>query len=443
MSRSNSRSLVHSLRVQTLVTLFLGVLFPILFRLDFQFVSGQTPLYLTMLFWTALAAFGGLVLYRRVLAVPGASPGYLILPTFTTSYLVVILVLFFFRLDYSRTILALSYFLLVSWMVFTVFVLRPEKKRRFLVVPGGRVERLKDIGTASWTYLQSPDAPLSACDGVVVDLRIDLSDSWARFIADATLAGTPVFHVKEIEESLTGQVEIEHLSENNLGSLNPNEAYLELKIIVDWLLAAISLIVLLPVFLLVAIAIKLDSPGEVMFRQSRQGYRQRPFRIFKFRTMMADPSSSAAQQADPSSSAAQQGGADGQVQDAEIDRAITRAGDNRITRVGRFLRRTRLDELPQILNILRGEMSWIGPRPEATVLSAWYDAELPFYSYRHIVRPGITGWAQVNQGHVADVGDVHKKLHYDFYYIKNFSFWLDVTIFFMTIKVILSGHGSK
>jgi lipopolysaccharide/colanic/teichoic acid biosynthesis glycosyltransferase len=433
MARSNSRSLVHSFRVQILFTFLLGVLFPILVRFDFHLVARQTPLYLTMLIWTTLAAFGGLGLYRRVLAVPGASPGYLILPAFTTSYLVVILVLFFFRLDYSRTILALSYLLLVSWMVFTVLVLRPEKKRRFLVVPGGRVERLRDIHTASWSYLQSPDDSLSACDGVVVDLRIDLSDRWARFIADATLAGTPVFHVKEIEESLTGQVEIEHLSENNLGSLNPNEAYLELKIIVDWLLAAISLIVLLPVFLLVALAIKLDSPGEVMFRQSRQGYRQRPFRIYKFRTMMAGPSSSTAQQGD----------AGEQLHDAEIDRAITRPGDNRITRVGRFLRRTRLDELPQILNILRGEMSWIGPRPEATVLSAWYDAELPFYSYRHIVRPGITGWAQVNQGHVADVGDVHKKLHYDFYYIKNFSFWLDVTIFFMTIKVVLSGHGSK
>lgn len=431
MARSNSRSLVHSFRVQILFTFLLGVLFPILVRFDFHLVARQTPLYLTMLIWTTLAAFGGLGLYRRVLAVPGASPGYLILPAFTTSYLVVILVLFFFRLDYSRTILALSYLLLVSWMVFTVLVLRPEKKRRFLVVPGGRVERLRDIHTASWSYLQSPDDSLSACDGVVVDLRIDLSDRWARFIADATLAGTPVFHVKEIEESLTGQVEIEHLSENNLGSLNPNEAYLELKIIVDWLLAAISLIVLLPVFLLVALAIKLDSPGEVMFRQSRQGYRQRPFRIYKFRTMMAGPSSSTAQQGD----------AGEQLHDAEIDRAITRPGDNRITRVGRFLRRTRLDELPQILNILRGEMSWIGPRPEATVLSAWYDAELPFYSYRHIVRPGITGWAQVNQGHVADVGDVHKKLHYDFYYIKNFSFWLDVTIFFMTIKVVLSGHG--
>ncbi|WP_127596500.1 sugar transferase [Nitratireductor alexandrii] len=433
MARSNSRSLVHAFRVQILVTLLLGVLFPILVRLDFRFASAQTPFYLNMLAWTALAAFGGLLLYRRVLAVPGASPGYLILPTYTTSYLVVILVLFFFRLDYSRTILALSYFLLVSWMMFSVFVLRPKKMLQFLVVPGGRVERLKDIPNASWTYLKSPDQPLLSCDGVVVDLRIDLSDRWARFIADATLAGTSVFHVKEIEESLTGQVEIEHLSENNLGSLNPNEAYLEFKIIVDWLLAAISLILLLPVFLLVALAIKLDSPGEVMFRQSRQGYRQRPFRIFKFRTMMAAPSAPAAEEDETGS----------QVQKAEIDRAITRAGDNRITRVGRFLRRTRLDELPQILNILRGEMSWIGPRPEAAVLSAWYDAELPFYSYRHIVRPGITGWAQVNQGHVADVNDVHKKLHYDFYYIKNFSFWLDVMIFFMTIKVILSGHGSK
>jgi lipopolysaccharide/colanic/teichoic acid biosynthesis glycosyltransferase len=94
-----------------------------------------------------------------------------------------------------------------------------------------------------------------------------------------------------------------------------------------------------------------------------------------------------------------------------------------------------------VLNIIRGEMSWIGPRPEAVALSLWYEAELPFYRYRHIVRPGITGWAQVKQGHVADVDEVLGKLHYDFYYIKNFSFWLDLLIVARTIRTVLSGFG--
>ena len=99
--------------------------------------------------------------------------------------------------------------------------------------------------------------------------------------------------------------------------------------------------------------------------------------------------------------------------------------------------------MPQILNILRGEMTWIGPRPEASTLSEWYEAEIPFYRYRHIVRPGITGWAQVNQGHVAAVEDVLQKLQYDFYYIKYFSPWLDMLIVFKTIRTVLTGFGSK
>jgi lipopolysaccharide/colanic/teichoic acid biosynthesis glycosyltransferase len=123
--------------------------------------------------------------------------------------------------------------------------------------------------------------------------------------------------------------------------------------------------------------------------------------------------------------------------------AITNEADERITRVGRFLRHTRIDELPQVFNILKMEMSWIGPRPEAEVLSVWYTSELPFYRYRHVVKPGISGWAQVNQGHVAAVEEVHRKLQYDFYYIKYFSPWLDILILMRTIKTMLTGFGSR
>src|SRR6201991_52914 len=146
------------------------------------------------------------------------------------------------------------------------------------------------------------------------------------------------------------------------------------------------------------------------------GYRGVPFTVYKFRTMtVAQPTG-----------------------ETELRNAITEAGDSRVTRIGRFLRQSRLDEVPQLMNILRGEMSWIGPRPEALVLSQWYEKELPFYRYRHIVRPGITGWAQVNQGHVADVADVLWKLQYDFYYIKYFSPWLDMLIVLRTIRTMLT-----
>jgi lipopolysaccharide/colanic/teichoic acid biosynthesis glycosyltransferase len=151
------------------------------------------------------------------------------------------------------------------------------------------------------------------------------------------------------------------------------------------------------------------------------GYGGRTVTMFKFRSMTHRPE----QTEDPRAA------------------AVTRNADQRVTRVGRFLRRYRIDELPQAFNVLRGEMSWIGPRPEAIPLSLWYERELPFYRYRHIVRPGITGWAQVNQGHVAEVDDVLWKLHYDFYYIKNFSFWVDLLIVARTIRTMLTGFGAR
>ena len=122
---------------------------------------------------------------------------------------------------------------------------------------------------------------------------------------------------------------------------------------------------------------------------------------------------------------------------------MTVNGDSRITRLGRFLRQYRIDELPQVINVLRGEMSWIGPRPEAVALSEWYESELPFYRYRHIVRPGITGWAAVHQGNVAEVDAATTKLKYDFYYVKYFSPWLDLMIAARTVKILITGFGAR
>ncbi|TKD48593.1 MAG: polyprenyl glycosylphosphotransferase [Mesorhizobium sp.] len=362
----------------------------------------------------------GFFFFRRIGNLPGVAAAGYIMPTFALSYGFVYLVIFLFRFDYSAFQAAGSLTLSIFWYFGLSILSRRLDPYSLAVIPGGAVSRLEEISGVNWHWLGSPDTVVGRVSGVVADLRAELSDEWERYIADRALSGTPVYHVKQISESLTGRVEIEHLSENTLGSLNPNQAYLKIKQTIDWFSALFILVVFLPLLLFVAIAVKLDSVGPALFKQKRMGYRGNIYEVYKFRTMKLSAA----------------------IGD-EKEEAITKTGDARITRLGQFLRKSRIDELPQAINILRGEMSWIGPRPEALVLSKWYEAELPFYRYRHIVRPGITGWAQVNQGHVAAVDDVLEKLHYDFYYIKNFSPWLDVLIVFRTIRTMLTGFGAR
>jgi lipopolysaccharide/colanic/teichoic acid biosynthesis glycosyltransferase len=293
-------------------------------------------------------------------------------------------------------------------------------RRRIAVVPFGATERLARIETVDWHILKRPQLrDTRSCNAIVADFSAALPDEWEAFLADAALAGRIVYQVKQLSESLTGRVELEHLSENSFGSLVPALGYFYLKSLIDFLFALMLLPVVLPLMAVVAVAIRLDSTGPALFRQKRVGHAGRPIVVYKFRTM--------------------------RLVEAEDERsaAMTRDGDDRITRVGHLLRKLRIDELPQIINILKWQMSWIGPRPEAQVLSRWYTSEIPFYRYRHVVKPGISGWAQVNQGHVAEVNEVHRKLQYDFYYIKYFSPWLDVLIFFRTIKTILTGWGAR
>jgi exopolysaccharide biosynthesis polyprenyl glycosylphosphotransferase len=269
--------------------------------------------------------------------------------------------------------------------------------------------------------IESPDQTLPKVDAVAVDLRIDLPDAWDQRVADFALTDVPVYHSKHLMESLTGRVELEHLSETSYGTLSPPDNYMIAKNVIDRFAAVIALVILAPFLAAVAVLIRFDSSGPAIFRQERIGFRGKPFTVYKFRTMRTRKVDTAVAR----------------------DDAITRTNDDRITRLGRFLRRSRIDELPQIINILKGEMSWIGPRPEAAVLSKWYEDEIPFYRYRHVVRPGVTGWAQVMQGHVADVSEVRSKLYYDFYYIKNFSLWIDGLIVFRTMMTMLTGFGAK
>lgn len=358
-------------------------------------------------------------LYRSLAVYPGAEASAYILPAFSFGFGLLLAVFIIGRFDYNRWLLLVSYFISILWFYFLHTMQQRGLRLRLGALPFGGLDELAAQDRLSIRILPTPDADISDLDAIVVDLRHDLPEEWDRQLADYALSGMRVFHTKHLVEALTGRVELEHLSENNFGSLLPASAFMSLKHVVDWVLALLTLIVLAPIMLLIALAIRTTSPGPALFRQTRIGLLGRPFTVYKFRTMTTAPA----------------------VQDRAA--AMTQSKDTRITRIGGFLRRSRIDELPQLINVLLGEMSWIGPRPEAEVLSRWYEQEIAFYRYRHIVRPGITGWAQVCQGHVADVHDVRSKLHYDFYYIKHFSLWLDLLIVARTIRTMVTGFGSK
>ncbi|MBX5483736.1 MAG: sugar transferase [Myxococcaceae bacterium] len=189
------------------------------------------------------------------------------------------------------------------------------------------------------------------------------------------------------------------------------------KRLFDVTVAAILLVLAAPLMLLIAVAIKLDSKGPVFYRQERTGLDGRSYRLWKFRSMRTD---------------------------AEKDGAVwAKQNDDRVTRVGRFIRRTRMDEIPQVFNVLNGDMSFVGPRPERPVFVQQLKAQIPYYGLREGVKPGITGWAQIRYPYGASVEDAQNKLEFDLYYVKNGSLFLDMAIIFHTVRHVLLGRGAR
>jgi lipopolysaccharide/colanic/teichoic acid biosynthesis glycosyltransferase len=370
-------------------------------------------------FWAALlSSVGGLLLFRRLGTFPGITSFGQVTPSVAGPYLLAVGVILLARLDYSRPLLLASGVITVGLFYSLWLYCRRRCVPTIYALPGTRLRAPHVQMRAARLDLAPTRFERHAI--IVANLHTDLDPAWDDYILRAALAGVPVYHAKQLEESLLGKVEIEHLSENSFGSLSPDQFYMRAKRAVDLTIALLALPLLVALLAIVGLAIKLDSPGPIFFRQTRMGYRGRPFQVVKFRSMHHGP-----------------------IVGSLRESAKTQDRDPRITRVGRILRRYRLDELPQVINILRGEMSWIGPRPEARELSDWYHSEIPFYGYRHIVRPGITGWAQVHQGHVHDVNAVVEKLQFDFYYIKYFSAWLDLLIVLRTVRTLLVGNGAK
>ncbi len=237
-------------------------------------------------------------------------------------------------------------------------------------------------------------------------------------LLDCRVAGIPVIKGIDFYEGLTGKIMVEKTSPSWLifsQGFNQSRLYLTLKRIVDISAAVFGLGILLPILIITAILIKFDSKGPIFYSQKRVGEKNKVFRVIKFRSMRTD---------------------------AEANGPVwAQKNDNRVTRVGNFIRKTRIDEIPQMWTVLKGDMSFVGPRPERPVFVEQLEKIIPYYSLRHSIKPGITGWAQICFPYGASEEDAVRKLEYDLYYLKNMNLLLDVSIIFRTIKTVLFKKG--
>jgi sugar transferase (PEP-CTERM system associated) len=257
-------------------------------------------------------------------------------------------------------------------------------------------------------------------DRVVLSLKDRRGSTPVRELLNLKLAGVRVEEVHNCFERISGRIPLEHLSPSWLilsDGFRKSRISLAAKRLVDIFVSFAILILVSPLLPLIALAVYVESGGPVLFRQTRVGYRGQEFELLKFRSMVQDAEKHGPQWATKQ--------------------------DSRVTRVGRFLRKTRLDEIPQLFNVFRGDMSLVGPRPERKYFCELLVEKIPYFNLRHSVRPGLTGWAQVRFKYSASLDDARGKLELDLFYLKNLSLLVDLAILFETVKVVLLGRGAQ
>ena len=255
---------------------------------------------------------------------------------------------------------------------------------------------------------------------IVKDIKSPGFKKYMKRIFDLKINGLKIMNYEEFNEDIQKKIDINKINEewllqsNGFDILN-NEVQRNIKRGMDLMLALILMVILSPLALIVSIIIKLESKGPVIFKQMRIGENMRPFKVYKFRSM--------------------------RLHDPEKYSKYTLDNDSRVTRFGKFIRKTRIDELPQLWNILKGTMSFVGPRPEWDILAKDYARQINYYNLRHLIKPGITGWAQVMFPYGESLDDAKKKLEYDLYYLKHQDFILDVLVVAKTAKAVFFGKG--
>jgi sugar transferase (PEP-CTERM system associated) len=271
------------------------------------------------------------------------------------------------------------------------------------------------------------DVPRIARERSVDRVVVSLADARGRLPMESLLDmrvndGIRFDHLASVYEEYTGKIAVENLRPSwfifSADGFYKARVRLAIKRIIDVTAAGVAIVLLLPLTLIVALAVKLTSPGPALYHQARVGRHGHTFTVHKFRSMCADA-------------------------EAGTGAVWAKPGaDPRVTPIGRFLRRSRIDELPQLWNVLKGDMSLVGPRPERPEFVQELTVEIPFYGQRHVVKPGLTGWAQVRYTYGATREDAMEKLQYDLYYIKNMSIAFDLYIIFDTAKTVLTRSGS-
>jgi len=268
--------------------------------------------------------------------------------------------------------------------------------------------------------LRSLCKPKPRVDRVIIAMENRRGSMPVRELLELRLNGVVIEDAASLMERLLGKLPLDGLNPSTLiftHGFNVKASQQIVRRLISIAVSFVGLVICLPFIPFIILAVRLSSPGPIFFRQTRVGLRGRHFSVIKFRTMR---------------------------QDAEAKGAVwATKTDPRVTSLGRFMRKTRLDEIPQLWNVLRGEMGFVGPRPERPEFVQWLTSEIPFYELRHMIRPGITGWAQVRYQYGASLEETKQKLEYDLYYVKHLSVGLDLLIMFETIKTIILRRGAQ
>jgi len=352
------------------------------------------------------------------------------------NFILAIIIFYFIPVITPKTNLAivavLSFFFIAIWRFLFNSILLKGRPQRVLIISGNHegeelAKYLRDSPQIGYEVVKIIEGT-SQLNGeafsslihqerintVVVDHLVD-QINFRKVLFETLFINVNLFDLAFFYEMVLKKIPLSVISESwffiNL-NLSKRKFYDGIKRIFDAVFTVFWLFLTLPFWPLIILLIKIDSVGPIFYKSLRIGKDNKPFTIFKFRTMVADARTNGPH--------------------------WTEKNDKRITRLGRFLRKAHIDEFPQLLNILKGEMSFVGPRPEEVELVKLYSEKIPFYNVRHLVKPGVVGWAQLNYPHGASVDDAVQKLQYDFYYLKNRSLWLDLSIIIRTIRIVLT-----
>lgn len=340
---------------------------------------------------------------KKILELPRCGRLIGVLTSTFFSFAGVSLILFLgCRFYYSRPFLAWSFFVSVLWIYVGCRLFFSFEQTVYGFLPGSVISELEREWRPNFVELDSVTSDVAFDVLVVPPTMRNMPREWVAYATNRTIRGVPITQPAFLYEFFTGRVTVESITDEPIFVFRPPLAYLPFKRMTDWVILTAALpFALLLMSILIAVA---SFRPPIFFTQERMGKNGVPFRMYKFRTMTED---------------------------------------GEVTPLGELLRKRHLDELPQLLNVIKGEMSFIGPRPEVTELAERYSRDIPFYDYRTSMLPGITGWAQVNYGYASVTSENKIKLSYDLYYIKHASFALDALILLKTFNVLLTGFTAK